>query len=96
MRNYRLCGDGVTSRVAEGELGRLRPVCPNRFHEDSLISRWVGSVLLGADDPVAIPEVGFLTGAKVEDGAEGSDVGRIDLVLFKLGSSPLEWCALEI
>lgn len=96
MRNYSLCSDGATARVAAGEEGRLRPVCPSRFHEDSLISRWVGHVLLDTDDPIAISEVGFLTGATQEDGEEGGDVGRIDLVLFRQGSMPLEWCALEI
>lgn len=96
MRNYTLSSDGATVRVADGDSGKLRPVCPSRFHEDSLISRWVGNVLLATDSPIAVSEVGFLTGATLNEGEEGSDVGRIDLVLFKQESLPLEWCALEI
>lgn len=96
MRNYEYDAQSDGAKVASGETGSLRPVCPNRFREASLIHRWVGEALLGTDSPVAISEVGFLTAVGRDGQPTGADVGRIDLVLFRDQSSPLEWCAVEM
>jgi hypothetical protein len=63
-----------------------------------LVYRWVGEVLLKTPDPVVVNEVAFLRSAGDDDGGPDAteDVGRIDQVLIRQGSQPLEWCALEI
>jgi len=95
MRPYAEHPDSGLARTMPGPDGRLRPVCPNRFQEAGLVRRWVASTLLGTQEPVAISEVGFLSGL-VDSAEPGADVGRIDMVLLKDSKAPLEWCALEV
>lgn len=96
MRNYEYDEDTGTAFVASGDIGSLRPVCPNRFQEDSLARSWVGETLLGTDSPASISEVGFLTAIGKDGQPTNADVGRIDLVLFREDSVPLDWCAVEM
>jgi hypothetical protein len=81
---------------ADGDRGMLRATCPNRFLEGGLIFSWIGDVLLGTKKPGVVAEVGFLEGEKVDEDAEGDDVGRIDHVLMHPSVDPMRWCALEI
>jgi hypothetical protein len=98
VRRYVECIDTGRVEMASGSDGRLRAVCPYRFREAGRIYRWAGEVLLNAPEPVVVNEVAFLRSTagdgKSSDAAE--DVGRIDQVLIRQGSQPLEWCALEI
>ena len=82
--------------MALGITGRLRTVCPNRFEEGRLIYQWVGEKILGTTDVVSVREVGFLERIDAEGSPANDDVGRIDRVLLIPGTSPLEWCALEV
>jgi len=81
---------------AAGDPGMLRATCPNRFLENRRIFSWIGDVLLGTAEPSVVAEVGFLEGERVDEDAEGDDVGRIDHVLVHPGAEPMRWCALEI
>lgn len=81
--------NGVSVGIA-GHEGDLRATCPNRFHQDRAIYRWVAEVVLKSESHKAIGEVGFLKSDK------GKEVGRIDSILIVPGTNPLAWCALEI
>ena len=83
---------------AHDDSGLLRTVCPNRFHEDERIFKWVGETVLNAPDPSMVGEVGFLESEIRVAGehAKADDVGRIDCVLVLPDSKPLGWCALEL
>jgi hypothetical protein len=86
--------DGNDADLVRDETGRLRTVCPNRFREAGMVHAWVGEVLLNESAPTVINEVGFLSSV-AEGGDSGDDIGRIDQVLVRPDSTPLEWCALE-
>ncbi len=79
------------SALVEGQDGSLRATCPNRFQEQKTIYDWVAREVLNSSQYRAIGEVGFL---KSEKG--NREVGRIDSVLLLPGTTPLQWCALEI
>ena len=79
-----------------GSAGRLRTVCPNRFEQGGLIYQWVGERILGSSAVVSVREVGFLERIDAEGSPTNDDVGRIDRVLVIPGTSPLQWCALEV
>jgi hypothetical protein len=90
--------DAASGAVAltQGDTGRLRTVCPSRFEEGRLIYQWVGETVLGTPDVVSVREVGFLERIDAAGSPAKDDVGRIDRVLVIPGSSPLQWCALEV
>jgi hypothetical protein len=72
--------------------------CPNRFKQDDLIYRWIGSALLGTESVVDLGEIGFLDRAlsgAAGAGSGGDEVGRIDNILVVPNSTPLAWCAVE-
>lgn len=97
LRLYENADDGAVP--VEGERGSLRALCPYRFHEQNIIFRWAGRVLLGDNNPGLVGEVGFLESSESVDGNEGEDVGRIDMVLIRSGlpaDYPMQWAALEI
>lgn len=96
MRLYTRRPDTGCVQPASGADGCLRPVCPYRFREDGLVTRWVGENLLGTTTPMSVNEVDFLRSVGTETVTQGEDVGRIDQVLLASGSHPLEWCAVEI
>lgn len=94
IRKYLKDTESGSVRLAEGEDGVLRTVCPNRFHEAGLVEKWVGEVVLGDSDPIVVTEIGFLE--SVLEG-KSSDVGRIDSILVSRAmNDSLGWCALEI
>lgn len=100
LRLYAQAYDGEVTAVA-GEDGRLRTVCPARFQEGGLIYRWVGREMLQFEDPIRVTEVDFLTPVATSPNStpgavRRGDVGRIDEVLVVPGSSPMQWCALEV
>lgn len=83
----------------EGKQGDLRATCPNRFHENLEVFKWVGETILGDSDPMLVAEVGFLEAGATTDNEGGEDVGRIDMVLVSSKTppgAPMEWAALEI
>jgi hypothetical protein len=98
VRRYVEWADTGRVEVAPGDAGRLRALCPYRFREGGLIYRWAGEVLLHAPEPIVVNEVAFLrsTPGDAESPDPAEDVGRIDQVMIRQGSQPLEWCALEI
>ncbi len=74
----------------------LVTVCPERFLEDAIISRWIAETLLGTTTPAVVTEVPFLSGPAAEDDEEGKPVGRIDTILVRRDTEPLQWCAVEL
>ncbi len=82
-----------------GERGRLRALCPWRFHQDGTVFKEVGVRLLGDENPVRAGEVGFLESSGNLDSEPGNDVGRIDMILVNSSmqsGSPMDWVAVEI
>lgn len=82
-----------------GERGRLRALCPWRFHQNRIAFKKVGESLLSDPDPIQAGEVGFLESTGNLDSAPGEDVGRIDMILVKSNGpedAPLEWVAVEV
>jgi len=108
IRRY-INDDGLLDRLPGSE-GTLTVTCPNRFHEDMEIFRWVGEQVLEIQDIkdlILTKEVFFLENpnqnnqAAIDDDAEktSENVGRIDLILLdrrSLSTDYLRWCALEI
>ncbi len=95
-KNHGVCSLRRYVETDEGALpvhdadGGLSATCPSRFEEGGLIYEWIGEMLLGFPDPVALGEIDFL-----EDPA-GNKVGRIDNILVRADADGrLEWCALE-
>ncbi len=82
-----------------GGKGRLRALCPWRFHQDGTAFNAVGERLLGDPKPIRVGEVGFLESTGTLDSKAGEDVGRIDMILVKSNGAPgapIEWAAVEI
>jgi len=100
IRLYERRSNGIVS-AADGNRGQIVTTCPCRFEEGGVIYHWIGQVVLGEAEPLVVREVGFL-----ERGPEGSetsaryashqDVGRIDNVLVRPQTDPMDWCALEM
>ena len=78
--------------------GPFVTLCPSRFWDNNEIFSWIGSALLGNNQPNLVKEVQFLTSLsdddKEEDG-DGDAVGRIDTILVD-PTDKKNWCALEI
>jgi restriction endonuclease NotI len=81
----------------------IRTLCPSRFEQDRLIYAWIGEVVLGTANAVAIGQINFLErvplmGGTDEEGAAHAqrEVGRIDNILVVPSSDPLGWCPVEI
>ncbi|AAV94348.1 hypothetical protein KQ247_13935 [Ruegeria pomeroyi] len=97
IRVYR----GEKNRVEPitGERGRLRALCPWRFHQDGKAFSEVGKRLLNDPDPIKAGEVGFLESSGNLDSDPGEDVGRIDMILVKsngVEGAPMDWVAVEV
>lgn len=78
--------------------GAMCITCPKRFVQGNMIYRWIGSELLGTEDVANLGEIGFLqrvTGGDTSGDGEGDEVGRIDNILVRPNTSPLQWCAVE-
>ncbi len=103
LRLYEKTAEGGAIPV-EGKGRALRAVCPNRFREKDTVVHWVGELLVGTDEPLAVGEVGFLTSESVSelssadapDDEDGDDVGRIDSVLMHPNLDNFAWCAVEL
>jgi len=97
IRIYEDDGEQVTPIA--GDRGRLRALCPWRFHQDSTAFKKVGERLLLDPNPIQAGEIGFLESTGNLDSNPGEDVGRIDMILVKSNGSPgttLEWVAVEV
>lgn len=82
-----------------GERGRLRALCPWRFHQDGEVFKRVGEKLLGDNNPVLAGEIGFLKSTGNLDSSPDEDVGRIDMILVKssgTNDTQMEWVAAEV
>lgn len=83
----------------EGERGRLRALCPWRFHQCGTAFDKIGERLLADPKPTRAGEVGFLESTGNLDSNEGEDVGRIDMILVKSNApsgTPMDWVAVEV
>jgi hypothetical protein len=99
--SLRLYGKSETGQAypITGDRGNLRILCPQRFHEENIVFKWIGRELLKDEDAILVKEVGFLESSSTVDSEEGADVGRIDMILVKGNSFenyPIRWCAVEI
>ena len=89
---------GVVAPI-EGDRGRLRSLCPSRFHQNGIAFDKIGERLLADPNPKRAGEVGFLKSTGNLDSAAGEDVGRIDMILVKSNGAPgapMEWVAVEV
>ena len=90
--------NGVVAPIA-GDKGRLRSLCPARFHQDGIVFNKIGEHLLSDPTPKRAGEVGFLKSTGNLDSAPGEDVGRIDMILVKSNAAPgapMDWVAVEV
>lgn len=97
IRIYR--EEAGTIEPIEGERGRLRALCPWRFHQDGTAFDKIGESLLSDPAPLRAGEVGFLESTGNLDSDPGEDVGRIDMILVKSNGpdgSAMEWVAVEV
>lgn len=82
-----------------GDRGRLRALCPWRFHQDGIAFDKIGERLLEDPNPTRAGEVGFLESTGNLDSAPGEDVGRIDMILLKSNAAleaSMDWVAVEV
>ncbi len=89
---------GVVAPI-EGDRGRLRSLCPWRFHQDGIAFDKIGERLLSDPNPKRAGEVGFLKSTGNLVSAAGKDVGRIDMILVKsngASGAPMDWVAVEV
>lgn len=89
---------GVVTPI-DGNRGRLRALCPWRFHQDGTAFDKIGQRLLSEPNPTRAGEVGFLESTGNLDSDPGEDVGRIDMILVKSNSAPgtpMDWVAVEV
>ena len=83
----------------DGNRGRLRALCPWRFHQDGTAFDKIGERLLSDPTPTRAGEVGFLESTGNLDSDPGEDVGRIDMILVKSNATtgaPMDWVAVEV
>ena len=89
---------GVVAPIG-GNRGRLRALCPWRFHQDGTAFDKIGERLLSDPTPTRAGEVGFLESTGNLDSDPGEDVGRIDMILVKSNVAPgpaMDWVAVEV
>lgn len=96
--SLRLYTEDLETKLVTATDDVLRTACPTRFEENNAIYEWVGETVLGSKNPLVINQVPFLDPPTLEDGSKLSDreVGKIDNILLRPDSDPLDWCALEI
>lgn len=97
IRIYR--EEAGTIEPIDGERGRLRALCPWRFHQDGTAFDKIGESLLSDPAPLRAGEVGFLESTGNLDSDPGEDVGRIDMILVKSNGpdgGQMEWVAVEV
>lgn len=91
----------ITSRIGETvqAVGTFATICPLRFIEAGTVYAWIGSELLGTNQPRIVRELAFLesTTAGPEETQEAEEaVGRLDCVLVDPAAPVLTWCAVEM
>jgi hypothetical protein len=89
---------GVVAPI-DGNRGKLRALCPWRFHQDGTAFDKIGERLLSDHAPTRAGEVGFLESTGNLDSEAGEDVGRIDMILVKSNvapGAPMDWVAVEV
>ena len=89
---------GIVAPI-EGQRGRLRALCPWRFHQDGTAFDKIDERLLSDPAPIRAGEVGFLESTGNLDSDPGEDVGRIDMILVKSNAAPgapMDWVAVEV
>jgi len=89
---------GVVAPI-DGNRGRLRALCPWRFHQEGTAFDKIGERLLSDPTPTRAGEVGFLESTGNLDSDPGEDVGRIDMILVKSNAAsgaPMDWVAVEV
>lgn len=97
IRIYREAAGAI--EPIEGERGRLRALCPWRFHQSGTAFDKIGESLLSDPTPLRAGEVGFLESTGNLDSDAGEDVGRIDMILVKSNGregAPMDWVAVEV
>ncbi|MGZ9811865.1 NotI family restriction endonuclease [Pseudoroseicyclus sp. H15] len=97
IRIYR--EEASTIEPIEGERGRLRALCPWRFHQDGTVFEKIGESILSDPAPLRAGEVGFLESTGNLDSASGKDVGRIDMILVEstgAEDASMRWVAVEV
>jgi len=84
--------------VVNGVRGKIRALCPYRFHQMNKVFQFIGKTILGNESPSQVREIGFLQSTGNLDSSPGEDVGRIDMVLVdrNSGDSNIRWVAVEI
>ncbi len=98
LRSYQKIGEFVS--INENG-STFRATCPSRFEEGRKIYEWISEVLLGTE-AVPIGQVNFLERVPLMGSTDDEPindkegVGRIDNVLIVPGTSPLQWCPVEI
>lgn len=83
----------------DGNRGKLRALCPWRFHQNGTAFDRIGERLLSDPTPTRAGEVGFLESTGNLDSDPGEDVGRIDMILVKsnaVGGAAMDWVAVEV
>lgn len=96
LRSYRK--DSETGTVGANVPSTLRTTCPNRFEQDGTIYKVIGEKLLGDANATPIGETPFLKRVPLMGPAEPvskREVGRIDNILVRPGTVPLEWAPVE-
>lgn len=91
--------DGGQIAEVHGERGKVRALCPYRFHQNNIVFQHIGEQLLDDSDPKQMGEVGFLESTGNLDSAAGADVGYIDMILASPRATselPLKWTPVEI
>ena len=84
--------------VVDFKNSSLVTLCPMRFWQDYTVFRSIGKTILQTETPALIKEIGFLQSVDRTGRVTGETVGRIDMVLAKLGEkeSIEDWCAVEM
>lgn len=93
IRRYEYGGTAGGGHALRGEGEPLVTVCPYRFLERRRVFQWIGTTILGHDDPQIINEVDFL---ERPGSADRRPVGEIDHILVHPDADELAWCALEM
>jgi hypothetical protein len=98
LRSYQKNEEGDVTRNERGST--VTSTCPSRFEERAEIVRWIGKEILGDENAVPLGQTPFLERVALIGGGHDDrgprEVGRIDNILVRPDSKPLEWCAVEI